>query len=86
LRCLVDKSVPNAQVYYEKYLREPSPAGDITIATKDLLATGDMDLKLVLAEMKALCAKGEMLVVTHSNPKGLLMKLIKGGACRPNSA
>jgi hypothetical protein len=79
LRCLVDKSVPNAQVYYEKYLREPSPAGDITIATKDLLATDDMDLKLVLAEMKALGAKGEMLVVTHSNPKGLLMKLMKGG-------
>lgn len=78
MRCLVDKSVPNAQVYYEKYLREPSPAGDITIGPKDILATDDMDLKLLLTEMKTLGAKGEMLVATHSNPKGLLMKLIKG--------
>jgi hypothetical protein len=79
MRCLVDKSVDNAKVYYEKYLREPSPAGDITIATTELLATDDMDFKLVLSEMKKLGAKGEMLVVTHSNPKGLIMKLMKGG-------
>ena len=79
MRCLVDKSVPNAQVYYEKYLREPSPAGDITIGTQDILATDDLDLKLLLEEMKKLGAKGELLVATHSNPKGLLMKLIKGG-------
>jgi hypothetical protein len=66
-------------VYYEKYLREPSPAGDITIGTQDILATDDLDLKLLLEEMKKLGAKGELLVATHSNPKGLLMKLIKGG-------
>jgi hypothetical protein len=80
MRCIVDKSVHNAEPYYRTYGREPSPAGDITISPTDLTAVSDLDLKTVLTEMKALGAKGEMLVVTHSNPHGLKMPLVKGGA------
>jgi hypothetical protein len=79
MRCLVDKSVVNAESYYRTYAREPSPAGDITISPTDLTAVSDLDLKKVLTEMKALGAKGEMLVVTHSNPHGLKMPLVSGG-------
>ena len=38
-----------------------------------------MDLKTILTEMKALGAKGELLVVTHSNPHGLKMPVVAGG-------
>jgi hypothetical protein len=79
MRCLVDKSVLNAEPYYRTYAREPSPAGDITISPTDITAVQDLDLKTVLTEMKTLGAKGEMLVVTHSNPHGLKMPVIKGG-------
>jgi hypothetical protein len=79
MRCLIDKSVVNAEPYYRTYAREPSPAGDITISPTDLTAVSDLDLKTVLTEMKTLGAKGEMLVVTHSNPHGLKMPLVKGG-------
>jgi hypothetical protein len=79
LRCLVDKSVLNAHVYFKTYLREPSPAGTITIAPDDVIAIDDMDFERVLSEMADLGPKGELLVVTHSNPKGFLMPLKKGG-------
>jgi len=79
MQCLIDKSVLNANIYYKKYLREPSPAGDITIGAQEINVVEGLDLQTVLSSMKTLGAKGEMLVVTHSNPKGLLMRLIKGG-------
>jgi hypothetical protein len=79
MRCLVDKSVLNAAVYYKTYLREPSPAGDITISPTDVEAIDDIDFERVLKEMADLGSQGELLVATHSNPKGLLMRLKKGG-------
>lgn len=79
MRCLIDKTVLNAETYYQKYRREPSPAGDINVGPEDILATDEMDLQTILTEMKKLGATGEMLVVTHSNPKGFRMPLIKGG-------
>jgi hypothetical protein len=79
MRCLVDKTVVNAEKYFKTYGREPSPAGTITISSAELTAVDDLDLKTVLTEMKTLGAKGELLVVTHSNPKGLKMPLVKGG-------
>ena len=45
----------------------------------DFKLVADMDLKAVLTEMKALGAKGELLVVTHSNPHGLKMPVVAGG-------
>jgi len=78
MRCLIDKTVPNAESYYRTYGREPSPAGDISISPTDINVVTDLDLKTVLTEMKALGAKGELLVVTHSNPKGLKMPLVSG--------
>ena len=79
MRCLIDKSVQNADPYYRTYAREPSPAGDITMSPTDFKLVADMDLKAVLTEMKALGAKGELLVVTHSNPHGLKMPVVAGG-------
>ena len=35
MRCLIDKSVQNADPYYRTYAREPSPAGDITMSPTD---------------------------------------------------
>lgn len=79
MRCLIDKSVQNADPYYRTYAREPSPAGDITMSPTDFKLVADMDLKTILTEMKALGAKGELLVVTHSNPHGLKMPVVAGG-------
>ena len=67
MRCLVDKSVLNAPVYYKTYLREPSPAGDVSMAPTDVVAIDDIDFELVLTEMAGLGSKGELLVATHSN-------------------
>ena len=60
MRCLIDKSVLNAEPYYRTMAREPSPAGDITISPNDLRRFSDLDLKTVLTEMKALGAKGRV--------------------------
>lgn len=79
MRCVIDKTVVNAETYFKTYGREPSPAGVITVSAQELSAVDDLDLKTVLTEMKTLGAKGELLVVTHSNPKGLKMPLVKGG-------
>ena len=57
MRCLIDKSVQNAEPYYRAYAHEPSPAGDITMSPTDFKAVTDMDLKTVLTEMKALGAR-----------------------------
>lgn len=79
MRCLIDTTVINAESYYRTYGREPSPFGDISISPKDISASPDLDLKTILTEMKTLGATGELLVVTHSNPKGLKMPVLKGG-------
>jgi hypothetical protein len=79
MRCLIDTKVLHAQTFYQTYLWEPSPAGDITIGPKDILASDSLDLETVLNEMKALGPKGELLVVAHSNQDGLMMDLIDGG-------
>lgn len=77
MRCLLDTSVPHAKKYYETYRWEPSPEGDISIGSSDLVA-GGVDLETLLTEMKNLGPKGELLVVTHSNQDGLMMKLMQG--------
>jgi hypothetical protein len=79
MRCLIDKTVLHASTYYKKYGKEPSPAGEISVALTDITVIDEIDLKTVLTEMKKLGAKGELLVVTHSNPKGLKMPLIVKG-------
>ena len=79
MRCLVDKSVLNAAVYYKTYLREPSPAGDISISPTEIEVIEDIDFERILAEMADLGSEGELLVATHSNPRGLLMRLKRGG-------
>ena len=88
MQVLLDDSVQNAKTYYQTYLREPSPAGDITFTSSEISAVkaGDMDLEQVLTQMKSIPAppqesgKGrELLIVTHSNPKGLKMPIMKGG-------
>jgi len=79
MRCLVDKTVVHAETYYRTYGAEPSPAGDISISPTDITVVADIDLKTVLKEMKSLGPKGELMVVTHSNPKGLKMPLVAGG-------
>jgi len=88
MQVLLDDSVQNARTYYQTYLREPSPAGDITFTSSEISAVkaGDMDLEQVLTQMKSIPAppqesgKGrEILIVTHSNPKGLKMPIMKGG-------
>jgi len=61
------------------YLREPSPAGDITISPTDVVAIDDIDFEWVLAAITDLGSQGELLVATHSNPKGYLMPLKNGG-------
>lgn len=75
MRALIDKSVPSALTYYSTYLAEPSPAGDIALATTDITTVDHLDMKKLLTEMKALGSGGEILVVTHSSPTGFLMKL-----------
>src|SRR5512138_3204502 len=79
MRCLIDKTVPHAETYYKTYGKEPSPAGDISVALTDITGIDEIDLKAVLTEMKKLGATGGLLVVTHSNPKGLKMPLVKKG-------
>ena len=44
MRCLIDTKVLHAQTYYQTYLWEPSPAGDITIGPKDILASITLQL------------------------------------------
>ena len=77
MRALIDRSVFHAEKYYSTYLSEPSPAGDFSISG---IATEEhLSLVRVLKEMKDVGAGGELLVVTHSDPKGFLMKLKVGG-------
>ncbi|MCC6535947.1 MAG: hypothetical protein IT162_00250 [Bryobacterales bacterium] len=77
MRCLIDKTVLHAGTYYKTYGEEPSPAGTIAIKQAEITVIDEIDFKTVLEEMKTLGAKGELMVVTHSNPKGLKMPLIK---------
>jgi hypothetical protein len=79
MQVIIDKTVRDAEIYYGKYLREPSPAGDITISAKDILPVKDINLDFVLSEMKKLGTGGELMVVTHSDPKGFKMPIMKGG-------
>lgn len=75
----MDTSVLNAHGYFKTYLREPSPAGDITIKPDEVVAIDEIDFERVLTDMAELGPDGELLVVTHSNPKGFLMPLKAGG-------
>lgn len=79
MECIVDTTVVNARKYYQTYMREPSPLGDIVIGAKELSATDSITLEMVLKKMKALGGKGELLVVTHSSVHGLLMDLMDAG-------
>jgi hypothetical protein len=38
----------------------------------------DINLEIVLEQMKDIGSRGELMIVTHSNPKGLKMPLMKG--------
>jgi hypothetical protein len=53
MRVLIDRTVRNAQAYYRTYLREPSPAQDITFGPTEIAVTDKMDLKTILTEMKS---------------------------------
>jgi hypothetical protein len=88
MQVLLDDSVMDARQYYKTYLREPSPAGDISFTSSDIstVKAGDMDLEQVLTQMKSIPAPPpesgtgrEILVVTHSDPKGFKMPIMKGG-------
>lgn len=79
MRALIDESVFHAKKYYETYLSEPSPAGDISLSSTGIASEPHLDLIRVLQEMKDVGAGGELLVVTHSNPKGFLMPLKANG-------
>lgn len=80
MRCLIDKTVLHAGTYYRTYGEEPSPAGTISIKPTDITVIDEIDFKTVLTEIKTLGAKGELMVVTHSNPNGLKMPLIQPAA------
>jgi hypothetical protein len=79
VRALIDRSVFHAEKYYSTYLSEPSPAGDFSISAGGIATEEHLSLVRVLQEMKDVGAGGELLVVTHSDPKGFLMKLKVGG-------
>lgn len=79
MRALIDLTVPFANIYYSTYLTEPSPAGDITIASDGIATVDHMSLERLLTEMKDVGPKGELLVATHSGPEGFLMTLMLGG-------
>ena len=79
MQVIIDKSVLNAEKYYQTYPREPSPAGDITFTPKNISPVKELDLDFVLSEMKNLGSSGELMIVTHSDPKGFKMKIMKGG-------
>jgi hypothetical protein len=66
MRALIDLTVPFANIYYSTYLTEPSPAGDITIASDGIATVEHMSLERLLTEMKDVGPKGELLVATHS--------------------
>ena len=78
MQVLIDTTVLNAEAYYRTYLREPSPAGDISITAREITAVQDMTLHAVLTAMKAQGKGGELLVVTHSGPSGFKMPLMAG--------
>jgi hypothetical protein len=78
MRAIVDSTVLNASTYYNKYKSEASPAGDYAI--DPINTTTNISLEQVLAEAKLAGAGGELLVVSHSDPKGLKMKLVTGGS------
>jgi hypothetical protein len=59
-------------------LREPSPAGDITIGANELLKVDGLTLDSLMDQLRQLPGGGEALVVTHSNPQGLKMRLTQG--------
>jgi len=79
MRALIDESVFHAKKYYETYLSEPSPAGDISLSSTGIASEPHLNLVRVLREMKDIGTQGELLVVTHSSPDGFLMKLQAGG-------
>lgn len=79
IQAVIDGSVPNASKYYATYLREPSPAGVITLAAQSIATVKDLDFERILTEMKTIGADGEVMIVTHSGPKGFLMPLKTGG-------
>jgi hypothetical protein len=78
MRALIDKSVGFAETYYSTYLAEPSPAGDITFAAKEITTVDHMSLQSLLTEMKDVGVKGEIFVATHASPEGFLMSLVPG--------
>lgn len=61
-------------------MREPSPAGDIIIgpSADELTKADGLNLDSLMDQLKRLPAGGEVLVVTHSNPRGFKMKLAQG--------
>jgi hypothetical protein len=75
VKCLVDTSVMNALLYYTEHNFEPSPAGDITMSDKEIVGIADIHFGHVLDAMKAGGAKGQLMVVSHSDPDGLMMHL-----------
>jgi hypothetical protein len=75
MRALIDESVFHAKKYYQTYLSEPSPAGDFSLSLSGIASEEHLDLVRVLQEIKDIGAGGELLVVTHSDPKGFLMPL-----------
>lgn len=79
MRAIIDESVPNAKKYYETYLFEPSPAGDINLSADSITSVAHLDFETLLTEMKDIGTGGEILVVTHASPTGFLM-LLKPGA------
>jgi hypothetical protein len=78
MRCLIDKKVNHAEIYYKTYGWEPSPVSDIVFGANEIVPIDGIDLKAVLTEMDALGEKGELFVATHSDKEGLMMPLIKG--------
>jgi hypothetical protein len=78
MQAIIDKSVPFAHKYYSTYLAEPSPAGDITLSPNKITAVDHMTLEALLSQMKSVGRDGELLVATHSSPKGFMMALAAG--------
>lgn len=61
MRVIIDKTVLNAEKYYNTYLRELSLVEDMTFTAKDIVATDELTLELILNELKAAKTGGEVI-------------------------
>ena len=79
LRTIIDESgLPDAGGYYAFFPREPSPAGNLTLTPATTSRIQGISLLAILGEMLQAGSGGEVLLVCHGEPDGLIVHLAPG--------